>query len=69
MFNILKKEEEEEVQENKISFANGESIEMDDFDGIATYENILFQCGKRLADKYWEEKIIKIKWNIFFREE
>jgi hypothetical protein len=59
--------EEEEVDPNKvITFSDGEELNLTKFRGIATRENFILKYGSQIADKWWKEKVIKVKWNIYF---
>lgn len=49
-----------------ITFSDGEKLNLTKFRGIATRENFILKYGHRIADKWWQEKVLKVKWNIFF---
>ncbi len=59
-------EKEPEDPNKVIYFHNGEKLNLTKFRGIATHENLVLKYGPRIADKWWNEKVLKVKWHIYF---
>lgn len=59
-------QEEEPLPKGVLEFSDGELKDFRDFPYVFTYETIDDIYGKEFADKWWNDKVLKLKWIMDF---
>lgn len=59
-------EEEEPLPEKVMAFSDGQLFDFREFPHLITYETLAAEYSKSFADEWWNDKVLKVKWNIKF---